>query len=322
MDVTETTTMSETEVQVTAFDFRHPPRLSRSKRANLEAILGRFALATQAFLSSRLRTPMDVVVSGVEQGSCGEYLSTVSSPCAAITFDCRTHRSHAGMVDVGLDVGFYIVDRLLGGSGENANVQRAMTPLEQAIVKGVVEKIFELYREAWQDDLDIALTYEGFESIPEVLAVAGHDETMLVTSLDVRGSPGFEGSLSIAIPIRAFEVFLRESVNVRRVEELSPEERDVIRQRIERSLRASPVTLKARMPQFLLSARDLIRLRPGHVMQTGHHLAVPVEVSVNGATRFRGTVGAIHGHLGVRVVQSLVHEGQAPSVRRPRGRVL
>src|SRR5437870_10928736 len=74
---------SAPEREVLPYSFARPPRVSKDRRATLDAIHARFALALQALLSSRLRTPIDVVVESVEQVTFAELVAALSSPCAA-----------------------------------------------------------------------------------------------------------------------------------------------------------------------------------------------------------------------------------------------
>jgi len=60
-------------VDVVAYNFVRPPRLSKERRATLESVFSRFAISMQGFLTSRLRVPIDVALKGIEQANFSEF---------------------------------------------------------------------------------------------------------------------------------------------------------------------------------------------------------------------------------------------------------
>lgn len=306
---------------IATFDFRHPPRIGRAKRASLDTIFGRFAMSLQAFFSSRLRTATDVVVRSLEQGSFGDFVSSLPAPCAAVVFDVRTTRQFQGVIDIGVDLGFFLIDRLLGGSGQDSNPDRPMTPLEQTIIRGLADNILKRFVDAWKDDLVFTAAFSSFESFPEVLAASGRDESVLMATVELRGG-SFEDQFVICMPIRVLEPFLEERVLVTRPEDLTDEERRHAVQQIETSLRAARLELSARLPAFTMRAGDLARLQRGQVVHTGHHLERPVELLVNDQRRFTAAVGVVRQHLGVRIIEPIdVHRRSKPAWQ-PKGRLV
>lgn len=307
--------------EVVTFDFRHPPRIARDRRVNLEGIFGRFASAMQAYLSSRLRGPADFVLSSVEQATFGEYVFSLAAPCAAVVFDL-SKGGHQAILDLGTDLAFFMLDRLFGGPGESPSLKRGMTPLEQTVMKGVADRTLELFEHAWRDDHRFDVEYVGFESTPETLAIAGRDDPVLVTTFEVR-SGRFAGAISICIPVHALEKYLQERPSQAASASLLPEaDRVVNRQILESSLRGANMDVRARFPLFRLRAGEVADLAAGQVIHTGHHLEVPIELMVSGRRRFLGVMGQMHRNIGVRVTEIAESPGQNNSTKSPRGRVL
>lgn len=312
----------EPKTDAVAFDFRHPPRIARDRRAQLEQIFGRFALGLQAFLSSRLREPTDVVVSSVEQASFAEFLFSLATPCGAVVFDLYGDSQYQAIIDFGTDASFYIIDRLFGGPGEAPRIKRAMTMLERQVIKGVADRALQLFEEAWQDDHQFSVEFIGLESNPDTLGIADRDENVLVVSLELRAGR-FASSMAMGLPLQALESFLQDKPNRSAKTKVVP---DAERKATQELLRSSLVTAKldvvARFPPFKLSTRELSSLRPGQVIHTGHHLEVPVEITVCGDRRFIGAMGQVHRNLGVRITAPADKQARAVTPNVPRGKVL
>lgn len=307
------------ERDVIPYSFARPPRVSKDRRATLEAIHGRFALSLQAFLSSRLRTPMDVVVDSVEQVTFSEFGVSLAAPCAAFVFGLGERVGGQGIVDLGPELAFYLVDRMLGGPGEGDPPDRALTPLEQTVVRGIVERTLVALRDAWQDQFALEPILEDFQSDPEMLQIANPEDNLLVAILTVRcGS--FAGGITLGMPMSALEPFLQDRGASRPRGVEARTEAAALRPKVETFLGGARMTLAARLPAARTSARALARLEPGQILGTGHMPEAEIEIHVNGRLRFLGTLGQVRRRLSLRITRTIDAPGPDGLAREPEGR--
>ena len=308
-------------VDAVPYNFRRPPLIHRDRQATLEAVNGRFALALQALLSSRLRTPCDVVINSVEQATFAEFTFSLTNPCAAFVFELTGAHSGWGVIDLGTDLAFFLVDRLFGGPGESTGLKRATTPLERLLVKGITQKMLVLLGDVWTGHLTINPDDILFESTPEAMQAVNREDNVLVTNLEVRAG-SFSGWLSLCLPLLALEGFLQEkSTRSERTIE-STEERHRNRLAVEASLHAASLPLVVRFPSFTLRTRDLADLAKGTVIHTNHPLGEPVEVLVSGHKRFLGSVGQVRRHIGLHITHRFQDTTGASSTPPLRGQIL
>ena len=62
-----------------------------------------------------------------------------------------------------------------------------------------------------------------------------------------------------------------------------------------------PVTLTLELGRLSLSARELLSMRVGHVIELDRSHGDPLDVSVNGRAVARGELVEVEGRLGVRI---------------------
>lgn len=309
-------------LDVIPYNFRRPPLISRDRQATLEVIYGRLALSLQAMLSSNLRTASDVVVSSVEQATFAEFTFSLSSPCAAFTFRLGPDGDDSGAIDLGIDLAYYLVDRLFGGPGEVADIQRPLTQLEQLVARGVAEKMLVSLREVWAGYLEIEARDMTYEAKPEALQIASREDNVLVANMEVRVQ-SFSGWLSVCLPLHALEVFLQEKPSrASRAAARTTESRHDGRRAIETSLRSATLPVRVRFPAFTLSTSELATIQVGNVLHTGHVLDEPVELHVCERPRFTGSLGQVRKRVGVQVSQHVTDTGERTTVRVPRGRLV
>ncbi len=307
-------------VEVIPYNFVRPPRVSKDRRATLEAIHTRFAISLQAMLTSRLRTPIDVVLSSVEQANFSEFILSLASPCAAYVFKIGDRLGSQGVIDFSTDVAYQLVDRLFGGPGETFELRRGLTSLEQTVVRGVADRTLGLLRDAWQDQLPMNPEVVEFESIPDMLQITSREDTVLLVTFEMR-TGSFGGFITICLPMSIIEQSMQDRQAARQMVGRGVDSAPG-RALVEAGLLHAKLTLQARFPAFGLSAREVAELQPGQVVTTGFLLDVPVEVHVNGRLRYLGSLGQLRRCVGFRIAQ--VVDVPAPERTEPdrQGRVL
>jgi flagellar motor switch protein FliM len=76
------------------------------------------------------------------------------------------------------------------------------------------------------------------------------------------------------------------------------------RHKAEAQLRATHVALRACLPEFRITLRDLSQLQAGSVLRTGIPSTSPIQGMVGTTTRFRCAAGRVGNKLAVRVLES------------------
>jgi flagellar motor switch protein FliM len=311
----------EAAVEAIPYNFLRPHRISKDRRSNLTNIYSRFAVSMQALLSSRLRIPTDVSIAGVEQATFGEFIMSLGSPCAAFVFDLGNNTGLQGVLDLGIDLSYQLIDRMFGGPGGAGNVNRPLTQLERLVLKGVADRILAMLGECWQEHHPLAPSHVGFESEPDALQIASREDNVLLTNVEVKAGE-FAGLLTICLPLMGLEAFLQEKRSAGTRVGRPEAERIVSRANVEQSLRVASLPVSARFPLFSMRAGDVAGLSVGQVIHTGYALDVPLEVHVNGRRRFLGAPGRVRRAMGVRITHICAARQAEPAGRTGRARVV
>ncbi|HEU4629142.1 MAG TPA: FliM/FliN family flagellar motor switch protein [Gemmatimonadaceae bacterium] len=293
------------DVQV--YDFRRPSRVSKDKLRTIEAMYERLVKSLEGWLISRVRGQVELRLLGIESLSFGEFIFSLSNPCASYLFDIADSGSQQGVVDIGQDFAFYLVDRFFGGgSAPSTSMERSLTPIERLAVRGLAERIVALLGEIWGDHVKLEMELAGFESFPEILQAVNREDPVLVASIDVRAGD-LQSLVLVCLPFGVLDKFF--SGTTRRINAVagSERERELSRELTETSLRATPVPVSARLPEFHLPLRELASLHVGSVLATGIRRDADVHLYVGDQHRYSGVAGRVGSSLAVRIAE-LVHE--------------
>lgn len=293
------------EQEMSVYDFRRPHRVSKERLRTLEAMYERLCKSLEAWLVSRARGHVELRLQSVEQFSFGEFALSLPTPCATYIFDVKGSGGVQGVIDVGHEFAYFLIDRLFGGGGTPSIPGRALSPVERLAVRTVGERTAQLLEEIWFDHVPLELNVTGFESSPEILQIANREDPVLVANIEVVAGQA-SSLLLICLPFAVLEKFFQSS-GQRRVGGVAGTEREQkeARLRTERALRATPVTLAARLPQFQMSLRDLSNLAPGQVLATGIPRDAELSVMIGGRERCKGAAGRVGRRLAVRLLDQI-----------------
>ena len=297
------------DVQV--YDFHRPHRVSRERLRTLEAMYGRLVKSFEGWLMGRVRGVVDLKLQSVEQISFGEYVLSLPPSCNSFILDIKDKAGddavgEQGVIDIGRELAYYLVDRLFGGGSDPTILDRAMTPIERLAVRVVAERLMALVQEIWEDHVELELGLSGFESIPEIIQAAAREAPVLVTNLNASFA-GNTSLISICLPLSVLEKFFvmgtggRASFTPRR----EPPGQRVI---TEGALRQTRVEVSARLPDFRLSMRDIAGLTTGSMLSTGIPVDSTVNLLVGSQARFKTAAGRVGRKLAVRVLEPLSAE--------------
>lgn len=294
------------------YDFRRPHRISKDRLRTIEAMYERLAKSLEAWLLSRLRRQIEMRLQSVEQYSFGEFTLSLSTPCAAFGFDIKNFEGQKGVIDIGHELAFLVVDRFFGGDAQPISIQRALTPIERMTVRVLIERVSTLLKEIWQDHVPLDLELTSFESFPEMVQASNREDPVLVANIEVAGE-GLRSLLIICLPLSVLEKFFAEG-DGRRVKQMpgSAADRQATRQLTEASLRNVPVDVSAQLPAFDITLRELMRLSEGGVLATGISTDTPIQLMIGGRPRFTGTPGRIGQRVAIQVTDAL-SQGDAPT---------
>jgi flagellar motor switch protein FliM len=297
-------------VDVQVYDFRRPHRVSKERLRTLEAMHERLVKSLEAWLISRVRGQIEIRLQSVEQFSFGEFTLSLPTPCSSFVFDIAG-TGQKGVIDIGQEFAYYIIDRVFGGDGTASTPNRSLTPIERMAVRTIADRVASLVQEIWQDHVPMELGITGFESSPEILQVVNREDPVLVANIELTAGNA-SSLLLICLPFSVLDKFFSSSGQERTtLLPTSEMEREATRQRGEASLRATHVPLQARLPVFHLSLRDLAALEVDSVIPTGIPKDARVIVRAGTQERFIGHPGRVGGNLAVRILDAVQ---QAPTV--------
>jgi flagellar motor switch protein FliM len=284
--------------KLTVYNFRRPDRFPKSVLQSLQRIQDRFCMNAASALSAYFRTPTTMTVQSTEQTTFGDFFKSLTEPTCINTMAMRPLAGTA-ILELGPDIAFAFIDRLLGGVGGPLDSNRKITDIEINVIRGVIHLITADLTEAWRPTIDVGFNVVSIETNPELVQVAPPNEVLLVFVLEMKIGET-RGNLQLGIPYSALEpildVFEKGSVAETKQEDTSS------RRKVLRSVLRAPVTVSCELAPTVVAVSDLLNLANGDTIMLDSRLDDSVQLLVERKPSFYASLMDIEGHKSAGVI--------------------
>jgi len=277
------------------YNFRRPDRVSKEQIRSLHFMHDRFARNIATSLSAYLRTVTDINIVSVEQFAYSEFLMSLPDPTAFYAVSLSPFDGLAAL-ELSPAVAFTMIDRMLGGNGQSANLTRALTEIEQNVTDAVVKLVLENLTELWKPIGGIDFRVQARETRPQMLQVSAPNEIIILLVFDVRVGEA-RGMLNLALPASMIEAVGRNFSQGWRTRK-EPSERD--RLHLVENLGRIPLPVRAVL-ETTMGAGDLLSLQPGDVIVLDRTAGDSVDVQVSHSSKFSARLTRTGRHAGLVV---------------------
>jgi flagellar motor switch protein FliM len=294
------------------YDFKHPDRISKEQLRTLRTIHDGFARTFGTYLSTILRTMVDINLLSIDQVAYSEYMLALSVPSCIYVISSKNLKG-SGILEIAPHFALMLVDRLLGGSGSRVDRVREITIIEQNILKRVIDKALVILNDSWHHIVPVNLYVESFESNPQFVQIAPASETAAVIFFEI-----VVRDMTLPLNI-CFPYFVLEPI----LQHLADESWMTLTRRrgslteifdIKSRLQLTPLVLTAQLGQARIRLRDLLELRKGSVLALADRQDQELKIIINRRVKFWGVPGISNNRKAVKIMrrvspyEEVIHE--------------
>ena len=295
--------------EISSYDFRRPNRISKNQVRTLQTVHESFAEVFGYYLVSKLQTIVSITVTSVDQLFYSEFILSVSNPSCLYVFDLEG-TDGSGILEISPQLALSLVERLLGGSAELQAKARTITPIEQAVIRGVVEHALSDLRNAWHSIADLNFKYQRLEMEADFVQIAPSSEIVVIVSFDV--NIGVHSYLmNLCFPTFALEEVLarlnRQQVTtsvIRQNATRMRENMEIMHQQIS----ATYLPVVAELGKATISLKELLELQTGDVIKLKKRINQEIEIIIAKRRKLAARPGSLDGKKAVRITRHLVEE--------------
>ncbi len=285
---------------IAVYDFKHPDRISKEQIRTMRTIHENFARLLATYLSTNLRALVDVNVISIDQVTYSEYTMSLSMPSSLYLLKMEDLEGKA-VVEISPQFLLFVVDRLLGGTGETEIEIREITLIEQNIVQKMINALINMLNEVWNQIYPLNAKFDSFETDPQFVQIARSSETIAIVFFEIKVR-GAVFPMNIGLPYFVLEPILQKLssqtffVSVKK--KTDPE-----RKMLEKRIQATRLEVKSIFAETVLSVREFLNLKKGDLIQLDKPLDDEIQVCFGDRLKYFGVPGKSGRRLAIRLTR-------------------
>lgn len=295
------------EKQVKNYDFKRPTKFSKEHLRTLEIIFEHYGRLLSTNLPVYLRKAVQVTVTSSETVIFSEFSNALSNPLILGIVDFQPLGGTI-LVELASNLGFAMIDRMLGGAGEPLEKNREFSEIEMTIVEKMLVVCMQLLRDPWKNVVDINPVLERIETNSQFAQIIAPNDMIAIVTLNIKVGD-VEGLMNVCLPFFTLESVM-DKLNTKywyaNMQEQDEEEYD---EYIEAMLRRVDVPVKAVLGRSKISVTDFVNLQLGDIIRLDTDVDKDLNVYVGNIKKFTALPGSNKDKYAVRVT-SVFREGE------------
>ena len=294
------------EKQVKDYDFNRPTKFSKEHLRTLEMIFEHYGRLISTNLTVYLRKSVQVTVATSEEATFSEFTNALSNPVilGVINF---APLNGAIIIDLATNLGYAMLDRMLGGSGLPLEKNRDFSDIEMIIMQKILVMFTQLLRDPWKNVIEISPVLQRLETNPQFAQIIAPSDMIAIVTLSMKIGD-VEGFLNICLPFITVEDVM-DKLNTQFWYSTMQERHDEnYEMYIESLIRKVDVPIRAVLGRSKISVSDFVNLQVGDCIRLDSKVDDDMIVFVGNIKKFTALPGAEKDSYAVRITSVIREE--------------
>jgi flagellar motor switch protein FliM len=286
--------VTDEERVIEVYDFSRPTTLARHQSRVLEVAFETFARQWGTELTAKVRVMSQVGFGQLTVQTYDAFAASLPSITAMVLLDLEGQSARA-VIQFPTAAALGWISSMLGGSGVVAPPDRRFTPIEQSLIRNLMDDAIEDLEYSFGALLTDNVSIDSIHYNSQFAQAAAPSDLMLVAEFEVRVGDS-SSPATVALPLGAVLPRLGNANAVERIAD-APE-------RLREHLDWAPVEVALRLAPLTVTPRTILDLAVGDVLSLPHAQHRPFEVSVHGTSIARAAAGAVGSRLAGVIVDT------------------
>lgn len=298
----------ENKKKIKVYDFRRPDKFSKDQIRTLYMLHESFARLLNTYMSSHLRTLVNVDVASVEQLTYQEFVQSIANPSVITILGVPPLKGNI-IFEISSEIAFAYIDRVFGGDGNTSMKVRVLTEIEDAVMRRFVDNAMERFKESWSNVTEMNPILEATESNPQFTQIVPPNDMVVIVTLHTKLGE-VEGFMNICIPYLVLEPIMSKLTTTFWVaasvaKDESSAHTEIIRQKLNRT----KVPFVVEVGRVQITIKEFLTLGFGDVLQLNTKVKEDFPCMVGTNPKFYCRPGTFGKKLAVQITQ-VVQKGE------------
>lgn len=292
--------------QVKDYDFKRPAKFSKEHLRTLEIIFEHYGRLISTNLPVYLRKNIQVSVASSETVTFSEFTNALANPVILGIVDFRPLPGNI-IVELSSNLGFAMIDRMLGGQGLPLEKNRDFSEIEMSILQKMMIVCMQLMREPWRTVIDIEPVMDRIETNAQFAQVIAPSEMIAIVSMSLKIGEA-EGFLNICLPYFTVEDIMDKLNTKYWYSTMQQSDKIDYEDQIESLIKRVDVPVKAVLGKNQVSVNDFLNLQVGDIIRLDTRVDSEMDVFVGNIRKFTALPGSSKDNYAIRLTTVIREE--------------
>lgn len=292
--------------QVKDYDFKRPAKFSKEHLRTLEIIFEHYGRLVSTNLPVYLRKNIQVSVSSSETVTFSEFTNALSNPVILGIVDFRPLQGNI-IIELSSNLGFAMIDRMLGGQGLPLEKSRDFSEIEMSIIQKMMVICMQLMREPWKSVIDIDPMMDRIETNAQFAQVIAPSDMVAIVSMSLKVGDT-EGFLNVCLPYFTVEDVMDKLNTKYWYSTMQKSGKIDYEEHIEALIKRVDVPVKAVLGKNQVSVNDFLNLQVGDIIRLDTRVDSEMDIFVGNIKKFTALPGSSKDNYAVRLTTVIREE--------------
>lgn len=293
------------EKQVKDYDFARPSKFSKEHLRTLEIIFEHYGRLLSTNLPVFLRKQVQVEVMNSEAVTYSEFSNALSNPVLLGIVNFAPLQGNI-IIEMASNLGYSIVDRMLGGQGEPMDKVREFSEIELLIIERIMVVCVNLLVEPWENVVELHPHLERIETNSQYAQIISPSEMIAIVTINIKIGT-VEGLMNICLPYITLEDVVDKLNTKYWFSNMQSQDETDYSDTIESLIQRVQVPIKAVLGNSTISVSDFASLQRGDIIRLNRNVEDELDVYVGNIRKFTALPGESGDNYAVRVT-SIIRE--------------
>lgn len=293
---------------VKVYDFTRPAKFSKEQLRTLEIIFDNYARLISTYLSGYLRQLVSVEVVNSEAITYSEFTNALSNPIILSIVDFMPLEGSI-IMELSTNMGYAIIDRVLGGKGEMINKIREFTDIEHIILERIFAQFTNLLIEPWENVIELRPTLNKIETNSQVIQLISPNEMVALVTFNLKFGK-LEGMMNICIPHIVLEPII-ERLNTKywfanNENKTGPDYEKQLTKMVE----TAQMPIKAVLGKTHITVQEFLGLQPMDIIKLDKMIDSDLDIYVGELLKFTARPGNYKNKTAIKINSVIAREDE------------
>jgi len=296
------------EKQIKNYNFARPSKFSKEHLRALEFIFEHYGRLLSTNLPAYLRKTVQVEVINAEAQAFQEFTNALSNPVLLGVVDVKPLDGSI-LIELADNLGYAIIDRMLGGFGTPLDKPRDFSEIELSIIERIFVIMSNLLVAPFANVVELEPRLSRIETNSQFAQIISPTEMASIVTLNVTIG-NVEGMMNVCLPYECLEKVIDRLNTKYWYSTAKTSDDEAYKELIEVAISKARIPVKAVLGRSVISVNDIVNMQKGDIIKLDTKVNEELKIFVGNIDKFRALPGESSNVYAVKVT-NIIREEEA-----------